>query len=109
MRNTAKRRQVAFAWPLTAPRDVRNTIVYVLMNQAKHGAKRRAKQDRQHVDARHGLERRHDDWRRESEEPQEMGNWKPYVPFSQHGFAVDPCSSAPYFNSFAREPGDEER
>ena len=69
---------------LTVPRDVRNTLVYVLMNHQKHQAKRRAGE-------RAGRLCR--------------PTAAPYL----NTFGVDGLSSAPYFNGFVNEAHDEAR
>ncbi|MBK9071158.1 MAG: transposase [Myxococcales bacterium] len=63
----------AFARALTVPRDVRNTLVYVLMNRANHVVKGHGPSPRASV------------------------------------VSIDQCSSAPYFNGFARATDDEAR
>ncbi|MBK9072377.1 MAG: transposase [Myxococcales bacterium] len=67
--------QRAHTRALTSPRDVRNALVYVIMNAAKHATKT-------------------------------AGHARPP---RTHMYSADPCSSAPYFNGFARANDDEAR
>ncbi|MBK9070775.1 MAG: transposase [Myxococcales bacterium] len=83
--------QRAFTRTLTVPREVRNALVYVLMNHAKHAARGQARSE-------HPRHKRH---------TRSTGLTTHVSALQGNNVGVDPCSSAPYFNGFVRSPDDE--